>query len=122
MTEIIIVLLLGGLIAWGVYRSVRKVRAGGGCCGEHEPAAPKVSAADRNKAHYPYETVLDIGGMTCENCARKVESALNALDGVWASVSISGHRAKVLLKSAPDEALLRQAVQQAGYVVTHIER
>ncbi|MBQ8081442.1 MAG: heavy-metal-associated domain-containing protein, partial [Clostridia bacterium] len=88
---------------------------------EHEAADARVGVADHNHAHYPYEAMLDIGGMTCENCARKVQNALNRLDGVWASVSISTHRASVLMKSAPDEALLRQAVQQAGYIVTNVE-
>ena len=68
-------------------------------------------------------TVLDfvflrIGGMTCENCARKVENALNRLDGTWAIVSISGGSAKVLSKTPPDEAAIREAVRGAGYVVT----
>ena len=119
MTEIIVVLLLVGLIAWAVVRSVRKARKGGGCCGEHEAKEARRKVADRNKAHYPYEARLQIGGMTCDNCARKVENALNELDGVWASVSISAHQAKVRTKTAPEEAQLRQAVQKAGYVVTH---
>ena len=56
--------------------------------------------------------------MTCENCARKVENALNRLDGTWAIVSISGGSAKVLSKTPPDEAAIREAVRGAGYVVT----
>ena len=56
--------------------------------------------------------------MTCENCARKVENALNLLDGTWAVVSISGGSAKVLSKTPLDEAALREAVRGAGYVVT----
>ena len=89
-----------------------------GCCGEHESAEKKVTVSDRNKAHYPYAVLLQIGGMTCENCARKVENALNLLDGTWAVVSISGGSAKVLSKTPPDEAALREAVRGAGYVVT----
>ena len=53
-----------------------------------------------------------------ENCARKVENALNRLDGTWAIVSISGGSAKVLSKTPPDEAAIREAVRGAGYVVT----
>lgn len=119
MTEVLIILFLGGLIAWAAVKSVRKAKTGGGCCGGHEAAAAKVTVADRRKAHYPYEVLLDIGGMTCENCARKVENALNGLEGTWASVSISSRQAKIRLKTPPDEARLRQTVQQAGYVVTN---
>ncbi|MBQ8953570.1 MAG: heavy-metal-associated domain-containing protein, partial [Clostridia bacterium] len=56
-------------------------------------------------------------GMTCENCARRVENALNALEGVWATVRIDTHTARVRCKTEPDEAALRGAVTGAGYVV-----
>ena len=106
------------LAAWALRRTLVRSRKGGGCCGEHESAEKKVTVSDRNKAHYPYAVLLQIGGMTCENCARKVENALNLLDGTWAVVSISGGSAKVLSKTPLDEAALREAVRGAGYVVT----
>ena len=106
------------LAAWAPRRTLIRSRKGGGCCGEHESAEKKVTVSDRNKAHYPYAVLLQIGGMTCENCARKVETALNLLDGTWAVVSISGGSAKVLSKTPLDEAALREAVRGAGYVVT----
>ena len=106
------------LAAWALRRTMIRSRKGGGCCGEHESAEKKVTVSDRNKTHYPYAVLLQIGGMTCENCARKVENALNLLDGTWAVVSISGGSAKVLSKTPPDEAALREAVRGAGYVVT----
>ena len=106
------------LAAWALRRTLIRSRKGGGCCGEHESAEKKVTVSDRNKAHYPYAVLLQIGGMTCENCARKVENALNLLDGTWAVVSVSGGSAKVLSKTPPDEAALREAVRGAGYVVT----
>ena len=105
------------LAAWALRRTLIRSRKGGGCCGEHESAEKKVTVSDRNKAHYPYAVLLQIGGMTCENCARKVENALNLLDGTWAVVSISGGSAKVLSKTPLDEAALREAVRGAGYVV-----
>ena len=73
--------------------------------------------ADKNKAHYPYETVFLIGGMTCLNCARRVENALNEQPGVWATVDLSSQTARVRCKTRPDEKALRTAVRQAGYVV-----
>ena len=106
------------LAARALRRTLIRSRKGGGCCGDHEAAEKKVTVSDRNKAHYPYAVSLQIGGMTCENCARKVENALNRLDGTWAIVSISGGSAKVLSKTPPDEAAIREAVRGAGYVVT----
>ena len=76
--------------AWALRRTLVRSRKGGGCCGEHESAEKKVTVSDRNKAHYPYAVI----------------------------VSISGGSAKVLSKTPPDEAAIREAVRGAGYVVT----
>lgn len=122
MTEAILGVLLAALLAWAVCRTVRRAKKGGGCCGEHGETEAKSSVKDRARAHYPYRVTLDIGGMTCENCARKVENALNGLEGIWATVRISDHRAVVRAKMAPDEDLLRRTVQQAGYVVLRLEK
>ena len=119
---VISIVFLGLLILFAAWKTANHFQKGGGCCGEHEQSQGKTGAQDRNKAHYPWEVTVKIGGMTCENCAAKVENALNQLDGVWAKVSISSHSARVLCKTPPDEASLRQAVQQAGYVVTRVQR
>ena len=110
------------LVALGAWRAASRLRRGGGCCGEHEAAPKRAPVADRNKAHYPHEVRLDIGGMTCDNCARRVENALNRLDGAWATVRFDTRSARVRLKDQPEEAALRAAVSGAGYVVTGIAR
>ena len=120
MTAVLILLLIA-LAAWAVHHTLTRAKKGGGCCGEHEAALKKPAVADRNKAHYPYTVTMTIGGMTCENCARRVEQALGALEGVWATVRIDNHKATVRCKSVPDEPALRQAVRQAGYVVLDLE-
>ena len=81
----------------------------------------RVKAADRNKSHYPHRAVLRIDGMTCENCARRVENALNTLPGTWATADLAAGRATVLLKQPPETETLRQAVRQAGYLLLRVE-
>ncbi|GAA6395799.1 cation transporter [Solibaculum mannosilyticum] len=122
MGTVIIVVVLAALCIFTVYKYVKKLRYGGGCCGEHEPAEKKVKVEDRDKSHYPYTVTLTIDGMTCGNCARRVENALNRLDGVWATVDLGAAQAKLLLKKQPEEAVLRQAVRDAGYAVTAIRQ
>lgn len=117
MMKYVIIIALVLVLAWSVQRVARRARRGGGCCGEHEASLGRIRVRDRNRAHYPYEITLNIGGMTCENCARRVENALNALDGVWASVDLSGHTARVRAKTEPDRQALSEAVRRAGYVV-----
>lgn len=113
----LVIVLVVAVAAVAAVFAVRRVRKGGGCCGEHETVKRR-GASDRNPAHYPYGAELTIGGMTCENCARRVENALNELEGTWATVRIDGCRARVRCKQPPDEAALRRAVREAGYVVT----
>ena len=122
MLNIVIVLIIALLAAWGVRRMVIRSRKGGGCCGEHEAAEKRTGSADRNKKEYPYKVTLSIKGMTCRNCAAKVENALNALPGIWAAVHLSSGTASVRLKSEVDEAVLKQAVAGAGYLVTEIRQ
>ena len=113
---ILLLLLLAVVIGWALWRSLRRAKRGGACCGEHETVT-LTQPTDRNAAHYPYTAELTLGGMTCENCARRVANALNALDGVWATVRFDKRSARLRCKQPPEEAAIRRAVSEAGYVV-----
>ena len=108
--------VLAVIIALAVALIVKKARKGGGCCGEHEAAEKSSPAGDGNKAHYPYSLEMKIDGMTCANCARRVENALNSLDGVMAKVSKDTDSARIYTKTQPDVRLLCGAVAKAGYM------
>ena len=117
MTTAILIIVLIAVIAAAAWKTYQKLHKGSGCCGEHEAAEKKKAAADRNKSHYKYSTDLEIGGMTCSNCARKVENALNELPGTWAKVNAAEGTARVRTKEAADMKQLKEAVRKAGYVV-----
>ena len=76
----------------------------------------KTPVKDHNRAHYPYEAELQIGGMTCENCARKIENALNELDGVRARVNYPERRATLRSSRPGMEAQARAKIREAGYI------
>jgi Cu+-exporting ATPase len=62
----------------------------------------------------PQLSELDVSGMTCASCVRRVERALSRVDGVQeASVNLATERATVH-GTAPKEALIA-AVERAGY-------
>ena len=122
MANGIIAAALAVLIAWAVLRVRQRAAKGSACCGERQETVKKTAVSDRNRSHYPYTVEMQIGGMTCQNCERRVENGLNARDGVWASVKLDTHSAQVLCKEMPDEQVLRQAVREAGYVVTNFAR
>lgn len=58
---------------------------------------------------------LDVTGMSCGACARRVEKRLNTIDGVRASVDITTKIATVAARSDISIADLCDAVEEAGY-------
>jgi Cu+-exporting ATPase len=65
----------------------------------------------------PNQLELDIEGMTCTACARRVEKILNSVDGVSAYVDFATEKAHLTLSQEVAEEALRQAVDDAGYKV-----
>ena len=116
MANVIIVLILVAAVVYGIYNYVHHLNHGGGCCGEHEAPAKKVKAADTNKAHYAHRLVMGVDGMTCQNCQRHVENALNVMPGTWATVDLAAQNVTILTKDEADEDAIRQAIRDAGYL------
>lgn len=58
---------------------------------------------------------LDLTGLSCGACARRVEKALNRIDGVRASVDFGARVATVEAGPGIDVADLCAAVRKAGY-------
>lgn len=116
MANIIIVLILVALVGYGIYSYVHHLTYGGGCCGERDAAAKKVKVEDHNKAHYPHTLVMGVDGMTCQNCQRHVENALNTLPDTLAEVNLSARNVTVWTKADADEEAIRKAIRDAGYL------
>ncbi len=77
--------------------------------------------------HHPTLT-LDVQGMTCASCVRRVERALSAVPGVaTASVNLATGQAQVQLaadasaSTAPLQAALQATLKQAGYASTPVD-
>lgn len=63
--------------------------------------------------------VLYVEGMTCKNCVKHVEEALQAVEGVQ-SASVNLEQKQVTVGFAPgvvNVAMLEEAVRRAGYEV-----
>jgi len=58
---------------------------------------------------------INISGMTCEDCAQSAQDALNAIEGVSASVSYQKSSASVITEGAIDNAQLLKAIESKGY-------
>lgn len=64
---------------------------------------------------------LHIEGMACGHCSSRVEQALNQLSGVKATVDLANKTATVQLSGDVTDAVLKQAVTDAGYEVVNID-
>ena len=115
------IIVLAAIVV-GMFFGLRRIVAsahGKSCCsdGASGKKAKKVVVADTDPSHYPYSDELLIGGMSCDGCAQNVANALNALDGVWATVTYADHTARVRAKQPIDHGVLKAAVKDAGYYV-----
>lgn len=115
MVNIILAAVIA-LIALGGARAFLKRAKGESCCGGGSSDV-KIEPSDKNKKNYPYIAHVCLDGMRCRNCAAKIQSKLNSLDGTWAKVNFSRKSAEILLKQGGQEQAIRKAVCDEGYSV-----
>ena len=58
---------------------------------------------------------LNVGGMTCASCQRRVEKALNKIDGVSASVNYATGSAVINSQTQVDPTLFIKIIEDSGY-------
>ena len=119
VSTIVIVVILAVILFFAVKNSIPHFRGEGGCCGgSGKEKLIKPSKLERIIA----TKVIKIEGMRCENCNRRVQNALNQLDGVNAKVY--GDRAEAVVKLGRDieDIELEKAVTGLGYRVISIEK
>ena len=64
---------------------------------------------------------MKIEGMMCTHCSGRVEKALNAIDGVSATVDLDAKTAQITAEPQIEDSALKAAVEDAGYEVISIE-
>ncbi len=68
------------------------------------------------------KTIVDIEGMCCEHCAKRVEKALSAVSGaVSADVKFKKNLAVIRSREALSEEEIKSVISDAGYTVKSIE-
>ncbi|MBQ8647970.1 MAG: heavy-metal-associated domain-containing protein [Oscillospiraceae bacterium] len=116
MTDLIIAAVLVLVVALALVRAKKHFK-GGGCCG-----SGSTTIRDKKTLDAPAlgEKTLQVEGMQCENCAIRVENALNRLDGVLCKVDLRKKTATVTYSAPVEDALLKTTVEKLGYQVTGI--
>lgn len=83
------------------------------------PSAPAAEPLPGGGGSY----TMHISGMNCEHCRANAEAALNAFEGVTATVDLKSETANIRYEGYPDLTLLEKlskAVEDAGFTVTEI--
>ena len=93
-----------------------------GCCGSGGDTVDKQKPADRDISHYPYEYKAVIEGMTCKNCAARVENAFHVVGEFYAKVNLGKKTATIRAKSDMPEEALKKIILRTGYDVASIRR
>ena len=113
MSTAIICVILAAIVVYAVISYKKKVTRG--CCGAETDAPQKVTPADGDASHYPYQYSLVIEGMSCKACARRVMNAFNK-EGFYAlSANFKTGEAAVLSMHEAEEADFRLVAANAGY-------
>lgn len=86
------------------------------CCLTQDRSCAESSAEMEMKMN----KVMIIDGMVCEHCKARVEKALNAMEGVTASVDLEQETATVEITGDVSEQSLIDAVSEAGYTVASV--
>ena len=93
-----------------------------GCCGSGGDTVEKQGPADRDLSHYPYEYKAVIEGMTCKNCATRVENAFHSAGEFYARVNLGKKTALIRAKAETPEETLKKIVLKTGYDITGISK
>ncbi|MBR3532469.1 MAG: heavy-metal-associated domain-containing protein [Clostridiales bacterium] len=120
MGDIVIILILIVIVGVAVMGTVKRVRHGSACCGEHDAAPKKVRVSDHNKNNYPYAYEIEVDGMHCSNCTRRVENAFNKQDGYWAKADLADRKVTLMSKGEVREEVCTHIISDAGYTMLNM--
>ena len=72
---------------------------------------------NEHKGVFPMEKIIHIEGMSCAHCSRRVENALNELDGVTATVHLETKSATLHCTKEVSMDAIKEAVEDAGFTL-----
>ncbi len=114
---VVVLTVLAVVIAVSIMGVVKRIKYGSSCCGEKDAAPAKIKVKDKNKSHYPNTYYLEVDGMHCSGCVRKIENEFNKNEGMWAKASLENKQVKLLSKYMVDRSLASKIVSDAGFTM-----
>lgn len=122
MATAIIVIILIVICVFGIKSYAGKLSHG--CCGGSSDVVKREKPADTDLSHYPHRYILQIDGMTCKNCAARIENTFNKDESgnFYAKVDLGKRTAVVNAKQETPEEELRRIVIKLGYGIISVKK
>ena len=114
---IIVLIILFAVTAVAVISVVKRIKYGSSCCGERDATPSKIKVKDKNKNHYTNTYYLEVDGMHCSGCVRKIENEFNKNEGMWAKANLEYKQVKLLSKNTVDRNMASKIVSDAGFTM-----
>lgn len=113
MQNYIIAGIVIGLIAIGIFSTVKHFQGKSACCGGggYKPRRKKLGKIIAQKT-------FRIGGMHCERCAARVEEVVGDIHGVSGKVNLKKGELTVFYAESVEDELIRTRLEKAGYTLT----
>lgn len=118
MGTAIVIILLIVIVTVSVKSYMKKLSSG--CCGAGGDVVKRIKPQG-DTGDYPCLKRVKISGMTCRNCAVRVENAFNGREGYYAKVDLSKKTADVYMKNPADNSIIEDIVRRAGYEAVAVE-
>ena len=107
------------ILFFAIKNSISHFKGEGGCCG----GSGKEKLVKPAKLENVIATkVVKIEGMRCDHCHRRVQNALNSMDGVNAKVNGDKQEAVIKLGREIDDNEIERAISSLGYKVVNVKR
>ena len=117
VSTIFIVIILVVILYFAIKNSIPHFRGEGGCCG----GSGKEKLVKPAKIENVIATkIITIDGMRCENCHRRVQNALNSIEGVNAKVNGEKKQAVIKLGREIENSEFEKIISGLGDKVTSI--
>ncbi len=115
MENLVIIVILVVIAAFGAYSTVKHFKGQSGCCGG--------SAYKPRKKKLPqvlYQKSFRVEGMHCEHCKSRVEEAVNDIKGAAGRVNLKKGILTVSYAGEVDDELIKARVERAGYKIAEL--
>lgn len=115
ISNVLIVVIIAIILFFAIKNSISHFKGEGACCGGGSKKGILIKPKKLDKIIEVRK--IGIKGMHCENCSRRVQNALNSIDGINAKVKLSREVAIIKLGKEIDNKMIEKTITDLGYEV-----